>query len=250
MLGWILLTTLVSPLHAEDLPPPPGAGAELSAGVELAAASRYVWRGMPASTSPTLQPSAWLGYQNISFAAWSNFNLDQADGTGLNQLHLLLSLSQEWDDLSFTPALVAYILPGTGYTAETTGDIAWQPGWFGLYSNHAIDFIDARPGWWSETGVSFTVGLPAGLGLDANLGASVANRTYNQYYLALDRVGLQYACAGLSLGWAHSSGVYAGLTGRMDLLTSDDIRSALGTDTLLASALLSVGWEGSAVWVR
>jgi hypothetical protein len=250
MIALALLTALCPALHAESPPALPGQGTNLSAGGELAAASRYVWRGMPVGGGPTLQPSAWLGVENVTLSAWGNINLDEADGTGLNEVDLLLSFEQQWESLSFTPSLVAYLFPGAGFTAEATGDFTWQPSWVGLYSNHALDFWDARPGWWSETGVSFSMGLPANLGLDLNLGASFANGPYNTYYLGLDRFGMQYGCAGAGLGWAHASGLYAALSGRLDLLPGGEVQDALGGDAVLAHALLSVGWGGSAVWVR
>ncbi len=249
MLGLALFALVAAPGFAEE-PVLPGQGTLLSAGAEVAGASRYVWRGMPASGGPALQPSVWLGVENVTIAAWGNVAMDPADGSGLNELDLVLAFSQEWEDLSFEPGLVGYILPGVGFTAEAFGNFAWQPQWFGLYSNHAIDFWDARPGWWSESGVQFSMGLPANLGVEAYGGVSLANRPYNTYYLALDRTGLQYLCAGLALGWSHSSGLYTSLSGRLDALTNEDIQAALGTDPLLMSALLSVGWEGSTVWVK
>jgi hypothetical protein len=250
MLGLVTLALVVSPAIAEDQPVLLGQGTALSAGAEIAAASRYVWRGMPVSQGPTLQPSAWLGVENVSLTAWGNIDLDQADGGGFNELDLVLAFSQEWENLSFEPGLVGYILPGVGYTAEVYGDLTWQPGWFGLFSNHAIDFLDARPGWWSESGVLLSMGLPANLGVDASAGISLANRPYNTYYLAVDRTGMQYATAGLGLGWSHASGLYAGLSGRLDWLAPSAVQSALGADPLLASALLAVGWGGTTVWVR
>jgi hypothetical protein len=250
MLGLATIALLTSSAAAEDLPVLPGQGTALHAGAELAAASRYMWRGMPVSQGPTLQPSAWLGVENVSLTAWGNIDLDEADGAGLSELDLVLAFSQEWSDLSFEPGIVGYILPGEGYTAEVYGDLTWQPGPLGLYSHHAIDFLDARPGWWSESGVLLSMGLPANLGLDANAGISIANGPYNTYYLAEDRAGMQYACAGLGLGWDHASGLYAGLAGRLDWLAPSAVQAALGSDPLLASAVLAVGWGGTTVWVR
>ncbi len=241
---------LAATVSAEELPVLPGHGVELSAGAEVAAASRYVWRGMPIGEGPVLQPSAWLGYQNITLAAWTNINLGPDDGAGLNEVDIVLGLDQSWEDLSFSPGIVAYILPGVGFTAEAYGDVAWQPGPLGLYSNHAIDFWDARPGWWSESGVAFFTVLPSSLAVSADLGVSLANRPYNTYYLGLDRAGLQYLCGELGLGWVHDSGLFVDLVGHLDLLVDDEIRTALGTDLVLWHALVSVGWEGGTVWVR
>jgi hypothetical protein len=245
MLGLVpLLLASSGALAQEPAPALPGQGRTISAGAEIAASSRYVWRGMPASGGPALQPSAWLGYENVSLAAWGNLPLDPADGRGLNELDLVLSVSQEWESLSFEPGLVAYLLPGVGFTAEAFGDLSWQPSWFGLYSNHAIDFWDARPSWWSESGLLVSAGLPARLGLDAMLGLSLANRDYNLYYLGLDRAGSQYLCGGLSLSWSHGSGLYAGLSGRADWLVPA-ARETFDEGPVLMSALLTLGWEGS-----
>ena len=250
MLGPALFVLLSSPLLAQDLPALPGQGTSFSAGAELGAASRYVWRGMPASQGPTLQPAAWLSIENVTIMAWGNIDLDSGASRALSELDLIVSVSQAWEDLTFEPGLIAYVLPGVGSTAEAFGNFSWQPGPVGLYSNHAVDFWDARPGWWSESGALVSVDLPAQLWVDAGAGISLANNAYNEYYLSLDRFGSQYACATLGLGWAHSSGLYAGVDGRLDLLTQQPVRDALGVDMVQGSALLEVGWEGSRVWVR
>ena len=244
---------LIAAAVAQAPPGLPGQGTTFSMGAEAPLASRYVWRGMPASQGPTVQPSIWLGAEDMLLTGWANINLMDEDGRGLNEFDVVLSMAQDWGEFSFLPAMAIYLFPNDGtvtWTAEATGDFAWQPGPLGVYWNNAIDFWDARPGYWTEAGGALELDLPANLGLSGQLGISFANKSFNAYYTGLDRYGLQYLTAGVGLGWSHTTGLYAGLTGRLDLLPVADLRDALGTELLVPSALLAVGWDGSLTWVK
>lgn len=250
MLGLALLAVVAAPAVAEGLPAPPGQGTALSAGVELTAASLYHWRGMSVSHGPALQPAAWIGVENVQFSAWSNLNLSEEDGRGLSELDLVVSFSQEWGDLGFVPAVVLYVLPGTQNTAEVTGDFSWSPGVVGLYSNHALDFWDARPAWWSESGVVLDVPLPAGLAVEGELGLGVTNSQFQAYYLNLDRAGPLYLGGGLGLGWAHDSGLAVAIEGHLDSLLAEDAREAGHEERVHGFGTLTVSWDGSTLWVK
>lgn len=39
--------------------------------------SRYVWRGLPQSLSPNIQPYAWIEYKTLSFGAWASYGISQ-----------------------------------------------------------------------------------------------------------------------------------------------------------------------------
>lgn len=245
-----LLSLLTLTATAEPLPPPPGEGTTLSAGAELTTASIYHWRGMTISHGPVLQPAVWLGVENVQLTAWGNLNLSDSDGRGPSELDLVLSVAQEWGEMSFVPALVLYVLPGASNTAEATGDFGWQPGALGLFSNHAIDFWDARPAWWSESGVLLEVPLPASLHLEGELGLGVGNRSFESYHLGEDQAGLLYTGGGLGLGWEHDSGLSVVIEGHLDALLAPGAHDAVDEAPVHGFGTLTVGWGGSTVWIR
>jgi hypothetical protein len=250
MLTTLLWVLLVPSAWSQERPALPGEATELTAGAELSAASSFTWRGIPVTDRPAVQPEAWLGIANVSLGAWGNIDLVDDHGQQWHELRTFLSVTQAWEELTFVPGLRAYVRPGDGFTAEVVGDFTWQPSIVGLYSDHAIDFWDAKPGWWSETGVLLSPYLRGSLGFDAHLGLSAANRAFNAAHVELDRYGLQYACAAAQLGWYHHSGLYAELAARLDWIIVDRVQQAVGSGPLLGSALVTVGWQGSALWVR
>jgi hypothetical protein len=249
MHGPLLIALLLPPTLAEELShETPEQVLGLTVGAELAGRSRYLWRGMMQSEGPVLQPSIWFGVENVLLTAWSNIDLTEVDGRGVSEVDLVLSFAQEWESMSFTPALVLYVLPGAENTAEATGDFAWELGHFGLYSNHAVDFWDAKPAWWSESGASVHLPLADALALESSAGLSVGNRTFESYYLGLDQGGLLYACGGLGLDWAHRSGLYAALHGHLDLPLATEHQ---GDEPPVHGVIgLALGWDHEATLVR
>jgi hypothetical protein len=246
----IALLAALAPVLAEDLPPLPGEGTSFSGGVELTAASLYHWRGMSVTHGPVLQPAAWVAVENIQFTAWSNLNLMDEDGRGVSELDLVLSFAQAWGQMSFVPSIVLYVLPGGENTAEITGDFGWSPGAVGLYSNHAIDFWDAKPAWWSESGLILGVPLPADLELEGEIGLGVTNGRFQSYYLGIDHAGPLYAGAGLGVGWTHASGLAVAIEAHLDSLLAEEARLAGHEERVHAFGTLTLSWDGATVWVR
>jgi hypothetical protein len=39
--------------------------------------NRYIWRGIPQSLNPNIQPYAWIDYKNFSFGAWASYGISQ-----------------------------------------------------------------------------------------------------------------------------------------------------------------------------
>ncbi len=238
---------------AQNQPPLPGQGTPITLGAEAAAATRHVWRGIPLSQGPALQPSAWLGAENVLLTGWASFDRQQEDGRGLDTARFQLSFAQQADAFTFLPAVVVYLWPGADsvtWTAEATGDFCWQPGPLGIYWDNAIDVWAARPGFWTEAGGSLVLPLPAGLGLESRVGASFANKPFNEHYAGVERIGIHGATAGLGLTWRHDNGLYGVLSGRLDSILAEELRDTLGTEPLIPSALLSLGWNRCLVWVK
>lgn len=244
----MLPTLLLLPaLALAEEPVPLAPGVDVSAGVQIDAVSRYLWRGMYASDGPALQPTVWLGLGDVSFSAWSNVNLTGMDSPAFSDLDLTLSLSQTHEAFTFDPAVVLYLYhgqPDLEPTAELLGDFGWQPRVFGLYSSHAVDFWNARPGWWSETGARVDVAPTEALSLGSSLGISLGNKAFNDFYLGTERYGMQYLAFGGEAGWALDNGISFGISGAVDFLPLEPVQRALGCGPIVGAALLSVSWEG------
>ena len=245
MLSALLLLPALS--FAEE-PTPLAPGVDLSAGVEIDAVSRYLWRGMFASEGPALQPTVWFGVGAVSLSAWSNVNLTGLDDTSFSELDLELALSPEYEAFTFDPANVLYLVPGqpdAEPTGELVADLTWQPRAFGLYSSHAVDFWNGRPGWWSETGARVDFAPTDALSFGTNLGVSLGNKSFNEYYLETERYGMQYLAFGAEAGLSLPHGLSVGLSGTLDFLPLEPVQRALDCGPVVGAAMLSVAWEGS-----
>ncbi len=239
-------TLLASPVSASSDLPPGIEPVPVRAGVEVLSANRFIFRGVPLSEGPVLQPTAWLGIANADLIVWTNATLGPIDGLALNEVDLTLTMEQSWEDFVFLPSLVVYLDPRQGgglITAELTGELGWGLGPLAIFSNHAIDFWGARAGWWSETGVQGGAGFGPGFFLEGGLGLSLANTGFNEFYMGLDRGGPQHTGAGALLGWEHGSGFAVTLLGRADVPLRDDLRSATGELPVLAWGGLSLAYR-------
>jgi hypothetical protein len=244
---------LLPALALAEEPTPLAPGVDLFAGVGLDAASRYLWRGMYASEGPALQPCVWFGVGNVALSAWSNVNLTGRDAQILSELDVQLTLTQEYEAFTFEPALVLYLYPGqpdTEPTGELLASLGWQPEVFGLYTNHAVDFWNGRPGWWSETGARVDLAPTEALTLGASMGVSLGNKAFNDYYLGEERYGMQFLAFGAEAGWALPKGFALGLSGTVDFLPLTPVQQALESGPVVGAALLSVSWEGSGRMTR
>jgi len=59
--------------------------------------SRYVWRGMPLSSSPALQPTFYASYGNFTLGSWASYTFAQE---GIQEVDLFLSYESEYLSLT------------------------------------------------------------------------------------------------------------------------------------------------------
>ncbi|HEX2935569.1 MAG TPA: hypothetical protein VHO72_09470 [Bacteroidales bacterium] len=72
-LFFVLALIQAQPLKAQEA----DSTDKISLDVNADLVSRYIWRGLPSSLTPNIQPSVTLGYKNFSAQVWGSYGLSQ-----------------------------------------------------------------------------------------------------------------------------------------------------------------------------
>lgn len=70
---FVLATIQALPLKAQEA----DSTNKLTFDVNADLVSRYIWRGLPSSLTPNIQPSVTLGYKNFSAQVWGSYGISQ-----------------------------------------------------------------------------------------------------------------------------------------------------------------------------
>ncbi len=70
---FILAMIQLQSLKAQE----PDTTSKLTLDVNADLVSRYIWRGLPSSLTPNIQPSVTLGYKNFSAQVWGSYGISQ-----------------------------------------------------------------------------------------------------------------------------------------------------------------------------
>ncbi len=176
-----------------------------TASVAVSALSKYVWRGFELSKdSIVLQPSMTVAYKGFSANVWGNVDTDYyVQGTEnsntnyWNETDFTLAYDWTMGPVGLTAGYIYYGLDGIPDTQEVFGRAAWNTLLTPTLSVYR-DFDDL-PGWYLTLGVSHSVPITDGIGL--NLSAQVG-------YLAADDAR-SYAEVDPS-NWTNTDNSYSG----------------------------------------
>lgn len=142
-------------------------------GAELDTSSRYIWHGIPYSTSAVIWPSAWVSTKGFTVTLWSNFDpdyvhdkvtragalLEDLDGPLFNEYDLTAAYERTFGKLTLTGTFSRYtyrepkdldIPPGS--TSEVIGRAAYVAGPGELFMTHSVDVEAHRGAYFVETG--------------------------------------------------------------------------------------------------
>jgi hypothetical protein len=94
LLGWLIASINIT-LYAQD----DSTKVENKFSVDFSAdlVSRYVWRGMPLSASPALQPTFSATYGNFTLGSWASYTFAQE---GIQEVDLFLSYESKFVSLT------------------------------------------------------------------------------------------------------------------------------------------------------
>jgi hypothetical protein len=186
-----------------------------TAGLELDANSKYIWRSMAWSQGAVLQPSAWVGTSGLTFSVWSNFILNSGEPNAgqFNEVDYRLSYDLEIGGFTITPAFNIYTYPNQdpGWS-PTTGEleiaVAYGFGNFSLETSHFFDVIDNKGGYVGDIGLAYEAEAAEGLTLAGAVRFAFANAKFNEYYVPYDSGTLSAVVLEAGLTYTFPGGLY------------------------------------------
>ncbi len=161
--GGVAVTMLCSaiPAMAEEADKP-------TAGLDVGAFSKYVWRGLELSKdSIVVQPSATIGYKGASVNVWGNLDTDNEayDGAKYNETDLTLSYATTLGPVKVGGGYIYYGLDGLTDSQEVYGSVGLN-----TLLNPTITVyreIAHTPAWYVNVGISHSQELVKDITLDA-----------------------------------------------------------------------------------
>jgi hypothetical protein len=191
MLGLLLIATHVLPVEEGLDPAVPGVDEGLEQGeqgpwrlgAELDFLSRYVFRGLPITEGPVLQPFLFTGYKRLTLDVFANMNLDAEDSNPgrVDEIDLDLYWTQPIGTLSATPGVSYYNYPldeVSPQTAELFLLLSHPVGPLQLELLNTVDVLEFSGYWtasvtlWYEASITdrilLELGVSAGYSTDPN----------------------------------------------------------------------------------
>jgi hypothetical protein len=208
--------------------------AEPEVEVTLAAASRYVWRGLAAENDrPVFDPSVSVAWRGFNASVWALFpaeSFTEADGGwDHSETDYTLSYSRELGGAELTGGVVYYTLPASGgftheaFVEAALPDLPLAPT-LGLYR----DLGDCGS-LYASVAVSHEVEIAAVPGLSLCLGAGLGwgDRRYVKDAFGLNRAALCDIDVSASVGYALSDAAEVSVTVRHSWFVDDSVRDAV-----------------------
>ncbi len=154
--------------------------------------SRYVWRGLPFSTSPAVQPYLEYAFGNLTLGTWGSYTFAREE---LQEVDLYVSYALG----SFTLTLNDYFNP-----TENVDSISNYFDWNKDVTGHALEFLASWEG--TET---LPISLQAGVILYGNDLNDKGNNNYSSYVELGYTFDLKQATLNPFLGMTLGKGLYA-----------------------------------------
>jgi hypothetical protein len=218
--------------------------AESSFGAELDGNSRYVWRGLPLSDGPVLQPSAWVSLAGFTLTPWANFAFREGDApAGFNELDFTLDYSRDFVNLTVNPSFSVYLYPnqtGAPPTGELALALSYPVGPVSVFTDHSIDLIATPGAYFGDAGLSFENDLAQNLTLEASASAGWGSARFNEANLDVNHAALNVAGADLALTWSPGGLFYLRPHAALSVLLDRELRAAV-PDPLLITGGLAIG---------
>jgi len=190
-------------------------GSPWTAGFELDANSKYVWRSLAWSEGAVLQPSAWVGWKGLTFSLWSNYilNPNEEHHGQFNEVDFRLSYDIEAGSFTITPAFNVYTYPNEDPSySPTTGELeiclAYALGDFSLETTHFLDVMENAGGYVGDVGLVYDSDVSGSLNLAGAVRFAFANAKFNEYYVPYDRGTLSAVVLEASLPYPFAGGFY------------------------------------------
>jgi hypothetical protein len=166
----------------------PDTAATISYGVETAFRTGHSDRGFLISDRPVFQPVVWVSRRGTDLSVWANLALANAtDGSRPDIVEAELTHKYEWKSLSIGPAARLYfyrdrVSRSTSRSVEAWLYLSRDLGPVTLFTNHSVDLLDYRGGYFGEAGVESEGMLSSSVEIGGSVGGGWANATFNDYW--------------------------------------------------------------------
>ena len=199
---WLVVLVWCAPAIAQDTSVAPAALRTITYGVETAFRSGHADRGFLISDRSVFQPVVWVSGRGTEFSLWGNLALaDATDGSRPEIVEAELNHKYAWKSFSMAPAARMYFYydrasRSTGRSLEAWLNLSNHLGPFTLFTNHSVDLLDYRGGYFGEAGVESERKVSPSVEIGGSLGGGWANSKFNNYWAgvaksAFDRVSAE-----------------------------------------------------------
>jgi hypothetical protein len=205
---WLCLSAGAGAQEEESSPTEP----EL--GLDMDVSSRYLFRGVPFSTEPVSQITAWATFSGVSFYAWGNVLLKREPGQNdFNELDFGASYARELGRLTLEPAFDAYVfrMPAPRkppHTVEGSLKASCALGPIDAFTRQTVDLVFNRGAYYAEAGLSFERALSASTSLEVVLTVAWASARFNSMHLGVPEGGLNHTGITLSITYFRGERFY------------------------------------------
>jgi len=204
---------------------------DFSAGIDLGAYSKYVWRGINTVDDFVLQPSVDLALGNLGLNIWGNLDLtDQNDREwAFTEVDVTGSYSFSLDRFDFSFGAVGYIFPGAaGETTELFASIGianeLAPTLTIYRDVDEVDgaYVTLSGGYTFED--PFDLGEALGVSPEFSVSVGYGNKAHNSFYYGDPDAGLADLTLGLTVPYRLCDSATLGASVHYSRLLSGDIR--------------------------
>lgn len=218
-----------------------------SGGFEVDVPSRYVARGVGVNQGPAFQPAAWIARSGLTATAWSSF--DPAGQRALAAKPTDLTAALAWETeigpLSIEPS-VTYItypdLADVPTTVEAAVTTSLGIGPVSACVTNIVDTMAFQGAWYGWAGLCFEQSFGERTVLEANGGAGLGNRAFNEVNFGVVSWGLDHVEANLALTLPLTDAAYLRAHATASRLVHRDLLREL-PEPMVAFAGAAVGFE-------
>jgi hypothetical protein len=209
----------------------PDTAAAISYGVETAFRTGHSDRGFLISDRAVFQPVVWVSRRGTDLSLWANLALtDATDGSRPDIMEAELTHKYEWKGLSIGPAARMWfyrdrVSRSTSRSVEAWLYLSRDLGPVTLFTNHSVDLLDYRGGYFGEAGVESEGMLSSSVEIGGSFGAGWANSTFNDYWAGVAKSAFNRVSAELWLSVYPAPRFYIGPHVEFSSIVDRDVRA-------------------------
>ena len=218
-------------------------------GVELAAESRLVWRGLPESRGAVLQSSGWAGIYGFGVEGWASYLLNREgpfDPMTVVGADLTASYALSLGQLRLGPGITLLYFPeglSSSTTAEASLAASYRFGEFRLVSGTNIDVKNEPGAYFGTFGLSWGRARPP-WSVKGIADVGWATGKYNYEYLGRNVAALDVVHAGVSARYDLGSVLYVDLHVDVSTLVAPALSGSVQEPMLIVGgAALGLDWS-------